>query len=371
MAARLHQQASPPCHSPGPLDLVLVMPAIYESVDRRLKLFFQGVTGPRSGHQYACPPGLLQRPRVPRREVHAPRLIQDIPIQLIVGQGLKSLTDGHDRPLPSLQQGDRSASGLRTPGYMHPHASFLQLPGGRLAISIATQGTEEVDVRPQLGQHHRGHPAPTGGPGESVPRLQNLALDGEPGDLDEVDPLHMTHHGDVHCARVFHRYGSAGSRAARKSQRGVRHMGTLSGSSTADIDAPLDEVWALVEDVERAPEWQGGLKDLTALERDNEGRATLCESETDGKVRTIRSTVRFSYDPPTTLSWRQEKGELKSVQGSWILEALGEDRTRVTYELEVDLGRMLGLVIRGPMVDLLRGMLVNARAGELKRQMES
>jgi hypothetical protein len=32
---------------------------------------------------------------------------------------------------------------------------------------------------------------------------------------------------------------------------------------------------------------------------------------------------------------------------------------------------MLGLVIRGPLMDLLRGMFVNARAGELKRAVES
>ena len=31
---------------------------------------------------------------------------------------------------------------------------------------------------------------------------------------------------------------------------------------------------------------------------------------------------------------------------------------------------MLGLVIRGPLVDVLRGMLVSARAGEPKRAME-
>jgi hypothetical protein len=148
-------------------------------------------------------------------------------------------------------------------------------------------------------------------------------------------------------------------------------MGTVSGSSVAEIEAPLQDVWALVEDVERAPEWQGGLKELWPLERDDEGRATVCESETDGKVRTIKSTVRFAYDPPTTLNWTQEQGELKSVEGSWVLEDLGQGRTRATYALEVDLGRMLGLVIRGPMIDLLRGMLVNARAGELKQAMET
>jgi Polyketide cyclase / dehydrase and lipid transport len=122
--------------------------------------------------------------------------------------------------------------------------------------------------------------------------------------------------------------------------------------------------------VEKAPDWQGGLKDVEALERDEQGRATLVESSSDAKVRTIKSTIRFSYDGPTRLTWSQEKGELKSVDGSWQLEDLGDGRTRATYALEVELGRMLGMVIRGPLVDGLRGMLVNARAGELKAAIE-
>jgi carbon monoxide dehydrogenase subunit G len=147
-------------------------------------------------------------------------------------------------------------------------------------------------------------------------------------------------------------------------------MANMTGSSTAEIDAPLAKVWDLVADVEQAPDWQGGLKSLTAIERDEEGRVTLCQSESDAKVRTIKSTVRFSYDAPTKLSWTQEKGELKSVEGSWTLEDLGKNRTRATYDLEVDLGRMLSMVIRGPLVDLLRGMLAGARAGELKQAVE-
>ncbi len=148
-------------------------------------------------------------------------------------------------------------------------------------------------------------------------------------------------------------------------------MANLSGSSTAEISAPIDEVWKLVEDVEKAPDWQGGLKDIEAIERDSEGRATLVESSSDAKVRTIKSTVRFTYDGPTRLSWTQEKGEMKSVEGSWDLEDLGDGRTRATYSLEVDMGRMLSMVIRGPLVDALRGMLVKARAGELKEAIEN
>ena len=100
-------------------------------------------------------------------------------------------------------------------------------------------------------------------------------------------------------------------------------MGNLDGESTAVIEAPIETVWALVQDVERAPEWQDGLKAMTAVERDGEGRATLCEAENDAKVRTLKSTVRFSYEEPTRLSWEQEKGDIKSVEGSWELEDLG------------------------------------------------
>jgi ribosome-associated toxin RatA of RatAB toxin-antitoxin module len=148
-------------------------------------------------------------------------------------------------------------------------------------------------------------------------------------------------------------------------------MAKLNGSSTAEIDAPLDEVWALVEDVESAPDWQGGLKAMHVLERDADDRPSLCEAETDAKVRTVKSIVRFDYQGPTALRWTQIKGELKSVDGRWDLEDLGDGRTRATYWIETDLGRMLGMVIRGPLVDLLRHMLAGARAGELKRAIEA
>jgi ribosome-associated toxin RatA of RatAB toxin-antitoxin module len=148
-------------------------------------------------------------------------------------------------------------------------------------------------------------------------------------------------------------------------------MAVLTGSSTTEVEAPIEQVWALVEDVERAPQWQGGLKRMHALERDDEGHAILCQAEADARVRTIKSTVRYTYNAPTTLAWRQEKGELKSVDGRWELEDLGGNRTRATYSVEVDLGRVLSLVIRGPLVDLLRGMFVSARAGELKQTIES
>ena len=64
-------------------------------------------------------------------------------------------------------------------------------------------------------------------------------------------------------------------------------MGKITGSSTAEIEAPIEQVWEVVEDVVGAPEWQGGLKDMEEVERDAEGHVTLAESSSDAKVGTI------------------------------------------------------------------------------------
>jgi carbon monoxide dehydrogenase subunit G len=147
-------------------------------------------------------------------------------------------------------------------------------------------------------------------------------------------------------------------------------MAHLGGSASAEIDAPLDEVWAVVEDVAAAPEWQGGLLAVEALDRDADGRPTLVETKNDIKVRQVTTQVRFAYERPTRLSWTQVKGELKSVEGAWILEDLGDGRTRATYMLDSDPGRVLGMLIRGPVESAVRAMLVNARPGELKARVE-
>jgi hypothetical protein len=147
-------------------------------------------------------------------------------------------------------------------------------------------------------------------------------------------------------------------------------VGHLGGSASVEIDAALVDVWAVVEDVMTAPEWQGGLDKMTALERDPDERPTLVETENDLKVKRIKAQIRFRYEGPALLSWTQEKGDMKSVEGAWELEDLGNGRTRATYRLDADLGRVLGLVIRGPVESATRAIFVNGRPGELKRRVE-
>lgn len=147
-------------------------------------------------------------------------------------------------------------------------------------------------------------------------------------------------------------------------------MGNLNGTASEVIAAPLADVWAVVEDTESAPEWQNGMDRMEVLERDAHGRPDLVQTETDASVRTVKSKVRFSYEGPTRLSWEQVKGDLKHVVGSWDLEDLGDGTTRATYTLDGDPGRMLGMLIRGPVEGQIRKLLVESRPGELKARVE-
>jgi hypothetical protein len=140
----------------------------------------------------------------------------------------------------------------------------------------------------------------------------------------------------------------------------------IEGKASADIAAPIEEVFAVAADVEGSPRWQPEIKVAKCLERDGDGHQVLVRTETDAKVRRLGSTLRFGYDDPTGISWEQEDGDLRSVRGSWEFEDLGNDRTRATYWMEVDLGRMLGMVIRGPLVGVLRGQLVESMPGKLR-----
>src|SRR5919197_4721722 len=103
-------------------------------------------------------------------------------------------------------------------------------------------------------------------------------------------------------------------------------MGTLEASWTVEIDAPRERCYEIAADVQNAAEWQGTLEEVEVLERDPEGRALVVETVSDAKVKKVRAWLRFAYDPPGGLTWEQEKGDAKSLMGSWEFEDLGGGR---------------------------------------------
>ncbi|HMT03995.1 MAG: SRPBCC family protein [Solirubrobacterales bacterium] len=148
-------------------------------------------------------------------------------------------------------------------------------------------------------------------------------------------------------------------------------MGILEASRTVEIDAPKSECYAIISDLPATPEWQESMISIDVLETDSEGRASLVEIKSDGKVKEISSRIAFEYQPEDGMTWDQKKGDLKSLIGSWKLEDLGDGRTRATYALKGDTGRMLGLLIKGPVQDKLKEWLTKDAAEGLKARAES
>lgn len=147
-------------------------------------------------------------------------------------------------------------------------------------------------------------------------------------------------------------------------------MGTITGSASTEIRASIEAAYAVAADAEGAPRWQPEIEVAECLERDERGNQLRVRVETETPVKRLSSNLLCTYRSPTLVTWTQEDGDLKSVEGSWELEAREPDLTLVTYRLEVDPGRLLGMALRGPVLDLLRGRLVETMPEKLKAFVE-
>jgi ribosome-associated toxin RatA of RatAB toxin-antitoxin module len=148
-------------------------------------------------------------------------------------------------------------------------------------------------------------------------------------------------------------------------------MAKLSDSASTDIDAPIAVVWPIVEDVASWPEWQATLGSLDILEQDGEGRASLCAVAFDAKVTTIKMKLACSYAAPTRMSFARTKGDLSNLSGTWTLEDIGYERTKATYQLDVNPGGVLNFFLNEERIAKLRETLVDVRPGELKARAEA
>ena len=147
-------------------------------------------------------------------------------------------------------------------------------------------------------------------------------------------------------------------------------MAAISGSARTEIDAPLDAVWASVQDVEHWAQWQSTLGQVTPTADDADGRVSECEVDIDAKITKISMTLECSYAAPARMTFERVSGDLRSLAGSWLLEDLGAGRTRATYALEVDPGGVLNLLLNDERRQKLRALLVDARPAELKARAE-
>jgi ribosome-associated toxin RatA of RatAB toxin-antitoxin module len=144
----------------------------------------------------------------------------------------------------------------------------------------------------------------------------------------------------------------------------------LTGENTIEVEASPEECYALVVELDRYPEWQTQVRSAEVIERDGEGRPLVVETVSDARVRELKYRLRYRHEPPARMSWTYVKGDVKDLNGEYRFEALDGGRTRVTFRLEVDPGRRLGLLLRGPLADKVRDYVMGSTLDELKAELE-
>ena len=144
----------------------------------------------------------------------------------------------------------------------------------------------------------------------------------------------------------------------------------ISGEQTTDVAAGAPAAYAVVADLERYPDWQEFLRSVTVRERDAEGRAALIEAQADAKVTTLRLVLRCTYEPGRRVTWRSEGGDVKSLTGAFDVQERVPGGARVTFRLDVDPGRRIGLLLRGPVADRVRDRALDGMLTDLRRRLD-
>lgn len=146
--------------------------------------------------------------------------------------------------------------------------------------------------------------------------------------------------------------------------------GTILGSYESEIAAPIERCWDVAADVISAVEWTPSLIEARIAPENTTDVPTIFDTVADAKVRQTKAKLRFEYDRPRGLRWEQLSGDQKFLIGAWEFEPAGPDTVRATYLTEIDLGRALGLVVRGPVRERVQDMLTRGSVEGLKQTVE-
>ena len=102
------------------------------------------------------------------------------------------------------------------------------------------------------------------------------------------------------------------------------------------VDVPIEELYDVIVDYERYPEFVPGIKACRVKSAAPEKQV---EYELDLGVKRLRYVLRHVEVRPTRVSWSLVSGELMKVSsGSWDL-APADGRTRALYTVEIQISR--------------------------------
>lgn len=121
--------------------------------------------------------------------------------------------------------------------------------------------------------------------------------------------------------------------------------------TTSDIviEAPANEIMTVIADFASYPLWATGVQVADILDVDAHGRAAKVQFVLDAAPIRDEYTLDYLWDGDRNVSWSLDEpgAMLTSMDGTYVLEAIGGNETRVTYKLAVDVSiPLLGMLKR-------------------------
>ncbi|HYR54600.1 MAG TPA: SRPBCC family protein [Myxococcaceae bacterium] len=115
------------------------------------------------------------------------------------------------------------------------------------------------------------------------------------------------------------------------------------------INAPMERVFSVIADYAKYPEFLPEVKSIRTSKRQGTDVDVHYEVEV---LKRIRYTLRLREEPPNRISWTFVEGELmRDNRGQWMLETVGEGKTRATYNIQMKLGPLVPKSIVNVLVD--------------------
>jgi ribosome-associated toxin RatA of RatAB toxin-antitoxin module len=141
--------------------------------------------------------------------------------------------------------------------------------------------------------------------------------------------------------------------------------------TTSDIviDASADEIMDVIADFEAYPSWATGMKTADVVSTTADGRAEQVHFVLDATPIRDEYDLGYVWDGDRSVSWSLvEPGSmLRSMDGAYTLESAGDGRTRVTYQLAVDVSiPLLGMLKRKA-----EKVIIDTALKGLKKQVEA
>lgn len=138
-----------------------------------------------------------------------------------------------------------------------------------------------------------------------------------------------------------------------------------------EIEAPVEQVWALLDDRRRIPEWVPEVVETVHPDGETVGRVGLRFIQRIKEGNRVRSYdgVVTAYEPGRHLAVRM-KDERFAIDVDYRLSALSPARTRLDYGCDLVPGGLIARLMSVIGVPLLR-MIARRQLGRLKALLEA